>query len=402
MWIQNVNAQKINPIENILKQNLALFGEVIKHPQQNEIQIIYTQIDRDADQKVHFNTYTYRLNDRHYFYPASTIKLPTAIFALEKLNELHISGLNKETPLNIGADFDKQTSVTKDTSSENGLPSIANYIKKILLVSDNDAFNRIYEFTDRATINQKLKYYGLNHSRIVNRLAVGDKGETARHTNPISFLDPNGKVFYTKASAYDSKDYPLKLQNLIRGKGYLNTNDSLINAPFDFTGMNAFQLSDQHELMKRLFFPEHYPEKKRFNLSNDDYDFLYRYMSKYPTESEHPNYSLPEYHPSYCKFLFYGADRTKAISPNIRIFNKVGDSYGYTIDNMYFIDDENKVEFILSAVIQSNKNEIYNDNTYEYDTVCLPFMRNLGEKIYELELERTKKYSPDFKKLMTY
>jgi beta-lactamase class A len=49
-----------------------------------------------------------------------------------------------------------------DSSSETGFPSIENYIKKILLVSDNDAYNRLYEFVGRAEINQKLKKYGLN------------------------------------------------------------------------------------------------------------------------------------------------------------------------------------------------------------------------------------------------
>ena len=86
MWIQEVDAQKNNPIEVILQQNPTLFGEVLKHPQQNEVQIIYTQIDRDKNQQAHFSTFSYRLNDHHYFYPASTVKLPAAIFALEKLN----------------------------------------------------------------------------------------------------------------------------------------------------------------------------------------------------------------------------------------------------------------------------------------------------------------------------
>lgn len=402
MRLETSHSQSINPITEILSQNPNLFQEILKHPQKNEVQVIYTQINRDANQKAHFKTFSYNLNDHHYFYPASTVKLPAAIFALEKLNALNIENLNKETPFNIEANFGKQTSVNKDLSAINGLPSIANYIKKILLVSDNDAFNRIYEFVDRATLNHKLKHYGFKNTRIINRLAIGDKGEEAKHTNPFSFLDQDGKVFYIQPSAYDAQDYPLSLTNLLRGKGYLNSKDSLVNEPFDFSNLNVFQLSDQHELMKRLFFPENYPAKRRFNLKLSDYDFLYNYMSRYPTESRNPNYSSPEFYPAYCKFLFYGADSTKKINPNIRIFNKVGDAYGYTIDNSYFIDYENKVEFILSAVIQSNKNEIFNDNHYEYDTVCFPFLKNLGEKVYELELKRTKKQLPEFTNLLKY
>ena len=397
-----LNAQSKNPLIKILNAHPQLFDQVLNHPQKKEIQILYTQIIRNKDNSARFKTFSYNLNDEHYFYPASTIKLPAAIFALEKLNELNINGLNKDNRLAIRKEFGKQTEVLKDESSENGFPTIDNYIKKILLVSDNDAFNRIYEFVGRAEINQKLKKYGFSQSRIINRLSIGDKGENAKHTNPFDFYDEKGNVFYQQQSNYDPKDYPLNLSNLKRGKGYFNGNDSLINEPFDFSNMNVFQLTDQHELMKKLFFPENYSSKNKFNLTPSDYDFLYSYMSKYPNESTYPKYSLPDYYPAYCKFLFYGTDDKKPIDTNIRIFNKVGDAYGFTIDNIYFIDYKNKVEFILTAVIQSNTDEVYNDNKYEYNSVCYPFMKNLGEKIYEYELNRTKKFEPNFDKYLKF
>ena len=44
---------------------------------------------------------------------------------------------------------------------------------QILLVSDNDAYNRLYEFVGREEINNKLKKYALNGTRIIGRLAIG-------------------------------------------------------------------------------------------------------------------------------------------------------------------------------------------------------------------------------------
>nr|MBC7613206.1 serine hydrolase [Pseudopedobacter sp.] len=392
-----LSAKAQNPIEEILNNNPDLFKSVLEDPNHKEVQIIYTQINRDKHQKPHFKTYSYQLDAKHYFYPASTVKLPTAIFALEKLNELKIKGLDKSSTMLTDSAFLGQTKVTKDSTAKNGLPSIANYIKKILLVSDNDAFNRLYEFTDRRTINQKLKDYGFKNSRIINRLSIGDAGESTRHTNPIDFY--NGEeLVYRKPRAYDANDYPMNLNNLIRGKAYLNSEDKLINEPFNFTGKNVFALADQQELMKRLFFPEAFPKSKRFDLNADDYQLLYQYMSMYPTDSKKPNYTRPDYFPAYCKFLFYGADPQAEINPDIKIFNKVGDSYGYTIDNSYLVDQKNGVEFFLAAVIQSNNNEIYNDNHYEYKEICFPFLKNLGRSIYEFELKRRKKYSPDLLK----
>ena len=65
----------------------------------------------------------------------------------------------------------------------------------------------------------------------------------------------------------------------------------------------------------------------------------------------------------------------------------MGDPYGYDIDNAYIVNFENKVEFILTAVVQSNDDGIYNDDKYEYQTVCLPFMKNLGQLLYQIWTE---------------
>lgn len=393
------SAQEIDTVflKNLLESHRDLFEHVLNHPTHNEVQILYTQIDRDENNAPHFRSYSYRLNAKHYFYPASTVKLPTAIFALEKLNELNIKGLTVKSTMITDSAFAGQTKVKYDSSSRNGLPSINNYIKKILLVSDNDAYNRLYEFVGREEINQKLKKYELNGTRIIGRLAIGDRGDSTKHTNPIDFYYGK-KLVYHKPALYDANDYPMHLDNMIQGKGYIDRNEKLVMKPFDFSHNNVYPLADQQMVLKRLLFPETFPKEQRYNLTDDQYKFIYKYMSMWPTESRYPTYSPPEYYPAYCKWLFYGGDSLAVIQPHLRIFNKIGDSYGYDIDNAYIVDFKNNVEFILSAVVQSNDDEIYNDNKYEYKTVCLPFMKTLAQTIYQYELKREKKYKPDLKK----
>lgn len=392
------SAQNIDTIflKKLLQSKPEFFGKILQHPTKNEVQILYTQIDRDEHNVPHFRSYSFNLNPKRYFYPASTVKLPTLIFALEKANQLKIKGI-KTASMQTDSAFAGQTKVSVDTSAENGLPSISNYVKKILLVSDNDAFNRLYEFVGRAEINRKLKRYGLNQTRITGRLAVGDIGESTKHTNPIEFFTDKRSI-YKQASQFDQNDYPMNLDYMLQGKGYLDNHNQLINKPFDFSEKNIFTIADQQEVLKQLLFPEVYPSKEQFQLKKEDYNLIYKYMSMYPTESNHPKYSAPEYWPAYCKFLFYGAKKDTSLDPNIRIFNKVGDSYGYDIDNAYIVDFKNKVEFMLTVVIQSNEDGIYNDNKYEYETVCLPFLKNLGQVIYQHELTRQKKHLPDLKK----
>ena len=117
-------------------------------------------------------------------------------------------------------------------------------------------------------------------------------------------------------------------------------------------------------------------------------------MSMMPRESKYPFYPEPDYWDTYVKFLYYGAKNGMA-EPNIRIFNKPGDAYGFMIDAIYFADFKNNVEFFLSAVIYCNSDGILNDDKYDYDTIGKPFMKNLGRVIYDYELKRQRKKAPD-------
>src|SRR6201996_7946733 len=369
LFILSLSAMAQQPdtvfLKNLIESHPELFNHILHHPTHNEIQVLYTQIDRDEHNLPHFKSYSYRLNPNRYFYPASTVKLPTAIFALEKLNKLNIKGFTVKSTMITDSAFAGQTKVTKDSTSKIGLPSIENYIKKILLVSDNDAYNRLYEFVGREEINTKLKKYGLNGTRIVGRLAIGDKGESTKHTNPIDFYKGK-KLAYHKPALYDDHEYPMHPENMLQGKGYMDKNDKLVMEPFDFSHNNIYPLADQQSVLKRLLFPETFPKEQQYNLTNEQYRFIYRYMSMWPTESRHPTYDPPEYYPAYCKWLFYGGDSLAVVNPNVRIFDKIGDSYGFNIDNAYIVDFKNKVEFMITAVAQSNDAQIYNTNKYEY------------------------------------
>ena len=81
--------------------------------------------------------------------------------------------------------------------------------------------------------------------------------------------------------------------------------------------------------------------------------------------------------------------------PNIRIFNKIGDAYGFLTDVAYIIDTDKKVEFMLSTTILCNSNGIFNDDTYDYEIIGFSFMKHLGELVYGYELQRKRKNIPN-------
>jgi hypothetical protein len=118
-------------------------------------------------------------------------------------------------------------------------------------------------------------------------------------------------------------------------------------------------------------------------------------MSQLPRETRYPNYRADtSLYDGYGKFLLAG-DQKSPVSASIRIFNKIGEAYGYMIDNAYIVDFDKGIEFMLSAVISCNSDGIFNDGTYDYETIGFPFMGNLGRLIYDYEAGRKKTHKPD-------
>jgi hypothetical protein len=391
-----VSAQK-NILQRILKPHSSYFDTLLNQPDKYQIQIIYTQINRDAQNRPYFKTYTLGLDTNHYFYPASMVKMPAAFVALEKLNELKMAGLNKYSAMQTDSVRPPQSAVTTDSSAENLIPSIAHYIKKIFLVSDNDAHNRLYEFLGQEYFNRKLYEKGYRSTRLIHRLAVsGFDAAGNRYTNPVRFKNGD-QLVYQQEEVYSRWSAKLNLHGQQKGKGYMNGKDSLVNAPFDFSGRNFISLPDLHRMLTAVVLPEGVARNERFNLTDDDYRFLYQVMSMHPRESDFPKYDEKTYWDSYVKFFLFG-DQKDRMPDHIRIFNKVGFAYGTVTDVSYVVDFERKIEFLLSATILVNADGIFNDGVYEYDAIAHPFLAKLGQAVYDFERKRVKKRLPDLTK----
>lgn len=399
LTIPLMSAQNTHVLESILKKHPSFFEPLLQQSEKYQIQIIYTQIDRDTINQPHFKTYRFGVQPHLYFYPASTVKMPMAFAALEKLNRLKIRNLDKHTPMKTGKGEPPQTSAVTDSTSPNLMPSIAHYIKKIFVVSDNDAQNRLYEFVGQQALNQMLWNKGYDQVRLIHRL--GPEGfpfdiVTNRYTNPVSFYEGDN-LLYHQGEVYSQYQGKLQLERQIRGVAHINKQDKKVEAPFDFSKKNFVSLDNLHTILKAVIFPEATPQKQQFDLSADDYSFLYRVMSTLPSESQSPNYgNKPD---NYVKFFMFGDKKADfKIPSNIRIFNKVGWAYGFLTDVAYIVDFEHQVEFFLSATIHVNENQTYNDGVYEYETIGLPFFANLGRVVYEYEKNRKKRFLPDLSK----
>ena len=379
-------------LESLMKKYPQYFDSILLRRDELKVQIIYTQINRDAANNPSFKSFYFNVDPDKYFYPASTVKLPVALLALQRLHELRLPGLDKNSSMVTNKAYDGQTWTLNDPGAHDGRPTIAQYVKRIFLVSDNDAFNRLYEFLGQQYINERLHKMGYNDVRIVHRLQIPLTEDQNRHTNPVSFYNPANRLLYSQPMQFNQEPYYASSDSV--GKAYYNSSGQFIDHPMDFSKKNKISLPDLTNILQSVLFPSSVPERRRFNLKDDDYKFVYQYMSQFPAETKFPPYDSAHYWDAYGKLLYWGGE--KGVLPkNIRIFNKEGDAYGFLHDISYFVDFDKHIEFMLSASIYCDRDQIENDDKYDYDSLGLPFFKNLGRVIYDFEIKRKRPHVPD-------
>ncbi len=387
-------SQNDDLIEKIMRTaGSSVLEQVANNRNYYRCQIVYTEINRDAKGIPQFINHQFNVDPVLYFNPASMVKMPLAFLSMEKLNELNKKGIDRNTNMSFDSSYEKQVAMIKEQSAENGLPSIGHFIKRAFLISENDPYNRMYQFVGQQNINRKLHSKGYSSVRITRQF-MGNTDDQNRHTNAIHFYDNNGKIIYNQLPAYNTDSFDFS-QEIKIGKAHLNRNDSLINAPFDFTKHNYVTIEDFRKMLQSVIFPNSISPSQRFNIKEDDRQFLLKYLSQYPSETSYPKYDTSEFYDSYVKFYFL--DSTHTMPPHIRVFNKVGWAYGFMTDVSYILDTKNNIDYMIASTIYVNSDEVLNDNKYDFDTIGRPFFRNLGAAIYNYELKRKRAYHPILK-----
>jgi hypothetical protein len=313
---------------------------------------------------------------------------------LQKINELNINGLDMNAIMFTDSSIACQKNVTIDTSANNGLPSIAQYIKRMLLVSDNLAFGRTYEFLTPDYIHTELAKRGYENIRIIQRFDGGCKGISNLLSNSIKFYGPQHRLLYAQPENQSTKIYNNPLGKVQVGRAYTNSITKKITKPKDFTNSNFMSLQNINDILKNLIFKPYVNLNKTFNIKDSDRNFLLKYLCMLPKESDFPKYNTIEYYDSYKKYFIYGDSKNEIKNKDVRIFNIVGQSYGFMIDCAYIVDFKTKSEFILSAVIYANENETL-DGKYEYSTVALPYLSKLGSFFLQYEKKRIRNFYPN-------
>lgn len=401
----------------LLEQWLAQgpFLQQYLQPQTYHLQILLTDIKRDS-RGVSLIHHQYR-PDAEYFYPASTVKLPVAVLALEFLRR---QGIDANSPMLTAPAWPGDT--PRDAQHDNTLrntpdkgpaayPSVAEDVRRILLLSDNDAYNRLYELLGPAYINQRLAKLRLTPVQIRHRLERFLTVEKNHRLPAVTFFTRQGQPQLRIPARQD----PLTPLRPATPLGTSHWRDGQrIASPLDFASRNQWTLQSMHRLTLLLSSAIPSGANPALQLSATDRRLLdyyrqitpaqlvaadQRWRKRHHTNGQSTNgqsrvapapLNQPTHSdrswlqnalaesPATVKFLYYGA--AGELDPDVVIRNKVGDAYGFYLDTAWFCDTVSGREFVLSALIYANSDGELGDSRYDDKTLALPYLRWLGRQ----------------------
>lgn len=369
-----------NPLERILRAD-ARFAELLADPARYRLQVVLGLVEDDAAGRPRLVQHAYRAG-AEYFYPASAVKLCGAVAALEELARIRqATGLavDEMTPLVFHPLFAGEELESADPSNlDGGRITVRHEVRKVFLVSDNAAFNHLYELVGPAEIHRSMHRAGLASARIVHRLAERRTPQENLRLPRIELLGDGFRHLIPERTDRLPEDDGL-IPGLDVGEAFMEGGE-IVRRPMDFRAKNRMSLVDLQRALAMVVRPEVDAGGPGFELGERQRALLVEAMGQLPRESDNPVYDPEEYPDAWVKYLLPGVRRV--LSPErIRVYDKVGLAYGFMIDNAYVVDVETGRAFFLAATIYANSNGVLNDDEYDYETVAKPFLADLGEAV---------------------
>ena len=336
----------------------AHFEAIRRAPEQFRLQIEYAQ-----HQNGRWTHESFR-RDAEWNAPASMVKLPMAIFALLRLAQLR---LPRSSLLSI-----PDAPACAEAPALQEPESVRRCIEKLLIISDNGAFNRLYDFVGGERVPSLLRRFGFPYARLQSRLSTCGP-EQNRFASSAVLRDSEGKTRWQKSGASVLLRAPETGPKPAVGQGYLDNANQLQQGPRDFSLSNHWRLSDMHALSLAIAEVRAHPLWSA--LSPDDQSFLRDTLATLPREA---GFSEADYPDCWGKFLYAG-DLPGRFPPALHIHNKIGQAYGFLNDSAWI--RLGTQQCVLSASIYVNADGILNDDQYEYAELGIPFLAELGRQL---------------------
>jgi hypothetical protein len=356
--------------------------DVLADAPRYRLQVVLGLVDESAPGHPRLVQHGFRAG-AEYLYPASTVKLFAAVAALERLAELRAATglpIDARSRLAVHPLFPGETLEDADpTNLDGGTITVEQEVRRIFLVSDNQAFNRLYELVGPDRLEAMVDRAGLAGVHIVHRLS---EPHTAEENLRLPRVDITGDGFVHTEPARTSSPLhrPFPVAGLAVGEAWLDGDGTRHDGPMDFSGKNRAPLASLQKALCMAVRPEVDCGGVGFTLSGTDRDLLRQAMGELPRESRSPRLAPEELADDYVKFMLPGLRRV--VAPNrLRVYDKSGQAYGFTLDNAWVVDTVTGRSFFLAAGIYTNADGVLNDDRYEDATVGQPALAAIAEAV---------------------
>lgn len=324
--------------------------------------------------------------DAEYVYPASAIKTVAAVEALEFVQRWNARdestdlGLDSVLWYRRPADFENLEETDFSWSHGGRLRDI---VEETLVVSSNEAFNKLFDLVGHEQLNRGMWDAGLESVRLRHRMfskrtvdeqkwspnvavetETDDAGEPSRET----IRPERTSALELPDVAVDRVKVGERHTSFITGEFH--------DEPMDFSSKNYISLEDFQKLMVALHRPD-LTEDVDFSDLGEYREFLTETLGSHPeADSESKREELAR---RFSPML--PGVRDVLADDRITYQNKAGRAYGFHLDNARIVDEESGSEVFVTAAVYVNENEELNDNEYEYDEKSYPFLRAVGRTV---------------------
>lgn len=340
-------------------------------PERYRMQILFAEIEREPSGRSTLVRYAYR-EDSEYWYPASTVKLLAAGAALAEIDRLaaaHGAWITVDTPLVYHPLFDGEQVEGADATPDTAI-TVRREVRKSLIVSDNEAFNKLYELCGQDGLDAWLRDAGLEAPRIVHRLAESRSADEHRRTPRIDLvLGEQRHIMSPRRSERNIDPGPMaKLPGWPRiplGRAHV-AGDRVVNEPLEFGGRNRVSLRDLQNFTAMIARPDVDLGLRGPELSPTNLGIMLAAMTDEPAASVDPRFDPAEFGPYWKHFFMPGLERV-ARREDIFVANKIGLAYGFSSETAYIEHRPSGLGFFLAMTVYTNDNAVLNDGVYEYD-----------------------------------
>ena len=188
---QQVQTVRDDLLQKILKDKSEQLDEVMNNPSRYNFQLIYTRVVKRNSESVFEER---SLNkDKFYFNPASLIKFPLAVLAMEYMQQLKNNGV-------LLQHFIKLHTCSCDKETENYVnrswhPTLEQFLREMMIMSDNDAYNLFFDLLGMDKFNERIRQIGYDGIKMSNRFTAGCSNQNI-YSGGIDFLSDDSLKIY--------------------------------------------------------------------------------------------------------------------------------------------------------------------------------------------------------------